>query len=277
MRLDVYLAENKYSSSRSRAKALIESKAVKVNDKIVSKPSFEIDVAKEYDISVDDSVLPYESRGGLKLKAAIDAFELVISAKRCVDIGASTGGFTDCMLRHGAKIIYAVDSGSDQLSERLRRDPAVVCIERFNARNMTVDTVGGEVCQFAAADLSFISQTYVLDAASSLLCEGASYVGLIKPQFECGREAVGKGGVVKGAVNYRYAVDKVFNGAAKAGFDVVGLIASPIKGGDGNTEFLMLARKRGDGMIGNILVSNDKIDNVIAPRNISGGRVEKGI
>lgn len=263
MRLDVYLTENEYASTRSRAKSLVESGAVTINGIVIKKPSYDMAPDEEYDISVDSSVLPYVSRGGLKLEAALDRFKIDVRGLRCADIGASTGGFTDCMLRRGAKIVYAVDSGSDQLSPQLKSNPAVVSIEKFNARCMTAETVGGALCSFAAADLSFISQTYLLRPIASILSEGALYVGLIKPQFECGREAVGKGGIVKGRKHYRYAADRVFGEALEAGFDVIGFTASPIKGGDGNREFLMCARRCPAGDAGRLLISDAEIDREI--------------
>lgn len=263
MRLDLYLTEHGFVSTRSRAKALIEAGSVRVNGKTVKKPAFDISTSLEYDISVDNGILPYVSRGGLKLEAALDDFEIDLNGLRCADIGASTGGFTDCMLHRGAKVVYAVDSGSGQLSPSLRGNSSVVSIEKFNAKMLTLDTVDGLPCSFAAADLSFISQTYVLRPIASILSAGSFYIGLIKPQFECGREAVGKGGIVRGRRNYRYAADRVFAAAADAGFDVTGFIVSPIKGGDGNTEFLMCAVRRKDDKSGKVSLTDTAIDEVI--------------
>ena len=241
MRLDSYL-NLKYAMSRSRAKALIEKGCVSVNGKLITKAAFDVDENAEPVVNVDESAIPYVSRGGLKLSGALEAFNVDPSGRICADIGASTGGFTDCLLKHGAAKVYALDSGSDQLAESLKNDDRVVSIEHFNARNLKEDTFG-EKCSLAVADLSFISQTYVLDGILSILEDGGEYIGLIKPQFECGRQAVGKGGIVKKATDHLYAVERVTDYAVKCGFEVRRVIVSPITGGDGNREFLFHAVK----------------------------------
>lgn len=241
MRLDYYLSQIN-CISRSKAKSLIDEGCVTVDDKIVKKPSFEIDETAEHIVSVDDSANPYVSRGGLKLKGALDAFKVDVKDKVCADIGASTGGFTDCLLKHGAKRVYAVDSGTDQLVNTLKCDPRVVSMEKFNARDLRYDTFG-ELCSIAVADLSFISQTYVLEGIAAVLENGGEYIGLIKPQFECGRAAIGKGGIVKKATDHLYAIERVTDFAVNVGFEVMNVILSPIRGGDGNREFLMYAVK----------------------------------
>ena len=244
MRLDTYLAEN-HGFSRSRAKALIEEGNVIVDGKCIKKPSFALDDTLSHDIIVDQSSLPYVSRGGLKLEGALKAFNVNPSGKVCADIGASTGGFTDCLLKGCAVKVYAVDSGTDQLVPVLKNDPRVVSIEQFNARNLTSETFG-EACDLAVADLSFISQTYVLSGIASVLADGGEYIGLIKPQFECGREAIGKGGIVKSSKDHLFAIKKVVASALEVGFTVLSIIKSPITGGDGNVEFLIHAVKNGD-------------------------------
>jgi len=243
MRLDSYLNQSK-GLSRNRAKALIENGAVSVNGICVTKPSYDIDEASPPDICVDESTIPYVSRGGLKLKGALDMFGVDPCGRICADIGASTGGFTDCLLKEGAVKVYAVDSGSDQLAESLKSDKRVVSIEHFNARNLKEDTFG-EKCSLAVADLSFISQTYVLEGIASILEDDGEYIGLIKPQFECGRQAIGKGGIVKKPTDHLFAIERVCDFAVSCGFEVRKVIISPIKGGDGNREFLLYAKKVG--------------------------------
>lgn len=247
MRLDVYIAANSENITRSRARALIEAGAVSVNSREIRKASYQVDDSDEISVSAD--AMPYVSRGGFKLEGALDAFKVSPDGLICADIGASTGGFTDCLLKRGAKRVYALDSGSDQLSHELRCDSRVVSIENFNARYMSVDTFG-EACDLAVADLSFISQTHVLQPIASILADGGIYIGLIKPQFECGREHVGEKGIVRDRREHLRAVNTVLSYAADIGFEIKGLIRSPITGGDGNTEFLYIACKSGDGHIG---------------------------
>lgn len=241
MRLDLYIAEER-KMSRSRAKALIEQGCVRLDGRCITKPAFDIEDGAVSVLELDDGALPYVSRGGLKLRGALECFGVSPDGRVCADIGASTGGFTDCLLQNGARRVYAVDSGSAQLAEALRRDERVVSLEHFNARELTEDTFG-ELCSLAVADLSFISQTLVLGPLSSVLCEGGEYIGLIKPQFECGREAVGKGGLVKGAAHHLYAVERVIAAALECGMSVKAVADSPILGGDGNREFLLYAEK----------------------------------
>ena len=245
MRLDSYL-NLKFAMSRSRAKALIENGCVSVNGKLITKAAVDVDETAAPVVNVDESAIPYVSRGGLKLKGALEAFNVDPSGRICADIGASTGGFTDCLLKHGAAKVYALDSGSDQLAESLKNDDRVVSIEHFNARNLKEDTFGVK-CSLAVADLSFISQTYVTCGIASILEDGGEYIGLIKPQFECGRHAVGKGGIVKKATDHLYAVERVTDFAVNCGFEVRRVIVSPITGGDGNREFLFHAVKVGSG------------------------------
>lgn len=241
MRLDLYLAKQ-HGMSRSRAKALIEQGCVRLSGRTVTKPAFDVDTDLAYSLDIDDGALPYVSRGGLKLRGALECFEISVNGRVCADIGASTGGFTDCLLQNGASRVYAVDSGSGQLAESLRADGRVISLEHFNARNLTAESFG-EYCSLAVADLSFISQTLVLPAVSSVLEVGGEYIGLIKPQFECGREAVGKGGLVRSAADHLRAVERVVRAALECFFSVMAIAESPILGGDGNREFLLYAKK----------------------------------
>jgi 23S rRNA (cytidine1920-2'-O)/16S rRNA (cytidine1409-2'-O)-methyltransferase len=179
----------------------------------------------------------------MKLEAALDAFGINVSRKKAVDVGASTGGFTDCLLKRGATVVYSVDSGVGQLHESLRSDPRVVCIEQFNARNLDRSVTDGE-CDIAVADVSFISQTYIIPNVADVLRDGGEFISLVKPQFEAGRSALGKGGIVTSGA-YRYlAAKRVIECGIENGLDPVGFIRSPIEGGDGNKEYLVRFIKR---------------------------------
>lgn len=239
MRLDVYLAERGLAKSRSFAKTLIDEGYVSVNGRKAAKASLE--VTDEDDVAVIGQPYEYVSRGGVKLEGALNAFGIDVSGAVCVDIGASTGGFTDCLLMRGAARVYAVDSGSGQLDEKLKADRRVINIENFNARYLTSADLG-EMCDVAVTDVSFISQTLIHPAVKNVLRDGGFFVSLIKPQFECGREGLGKGGIVKNGKVLRDAVMKVVKSADENDLGCVGLIKSPVLGGDGNREFLMLCR-----------------------------------
>lgn len=238
MRLDVYLNNAGLAKSRSRAAELINGGYVTVGGKIVTKPSF--DVEESDDIAVVGEEHSFVGRGGMKLDAALERFAIDVSGLICADVGASTGGFTDCLLRRGAAHVYAVDSGHDQLDKILRNDERVTNIENCNARYLNSDIIQ-ELCGCAVADLSFISQTLVIPAVRKILADNAVYVALIKPQFECGREAVGKGGIVKDKKQHTAAIRRVLSCAAENGLAPQKVMKSPIKGGDGNTEFLFYA------------------------------------
>ena len=235
MRLDVFMTENALAESRTRASELIRGGLVCVNGKQVTKPS--ADVGENDNITLSDGGLRYVGRGALKLVAAADEWDIDFSGLVCADIGASTGGFTEVMLERSAKAVYAVDIGHGQLHPKLAGDVRVTSLEGVNARYMTEDTLGERV-DAVCADLSFISQTLVLEAITKILKPGGFYVGLIKPQFECGPKSIGKGGIVKDVRAHTEAVEKVVSFAASVGFECVGLIPSPITGGDGNREFL---------------------------------------
>lgn len=238
MRLDTYLAKKGLAKSRTRAAELISGGFVTVGGIIVTKNSYEVD--EDSDVAVIGEDHGFVGRGGLKLNAALEAFHLDVSGFICADIGASTGGFTDCLIKHGASHVYAVDSGSDQLDEKLRNDPRVTNIEKCNARYIDESIIPIK-CGIAVCDLSFISQTLVIPAITNILKNEGFFVSLIKPQFECGREALGKGGVVKDKKYHIAAIERVLSCAAENGLAPQKLIKSPVRGGDGNTEFLFYA------------------------------------
>ena len=234
MRIDVYLFEKGYAISRTRARMMIEAGDVSVNGIPVLRPAFAVE--GDEDIQVTDS-LRYVSRGGLKLEAALDAFSVSPHGRAVLDIGASSGGFTDCVLQRGAKLVYAVDSGSGQLVPSLRTDPRVICRENCNARYLKAGDFA-ERPTLAVMDVSFISQTLIHPAVSAVLPSGGEFIALIKPQFEAGRAAVGRGGIVKKESDRRASVARVVASAQACGFQSMGVIPSPILGGDGNTEYL---------------------------------------
>ncbi len=240
MRLDVFLTERGLAASRTRARALIEGGFVLVNGRTVTKPSWPVEDGA--DVEVTGAPHPFVGRGGVKLAGALSAFGLSPAGCVCVDIGASTGGFTDCLLRNGAVRVFAVDSGSDQLDVSLRADARVVNLEHTNARTLTPVTLGG-LCDWAVADVSFISQTYILPPAASVLRGGGVYIGLIKPQFECGPAALDRRGIVRETAAHRAAIRRVLAAAAEAGLSPRSIARSPITGGDGNREFLLYCRK----------------------------------
>ena len=192
MRLDLYLYKNGFSESRQKAKGLLEQGLVMVNGKTVTKSAYE--VAQTDEVKLTGVGLRYVGRGGLKMEGALKAFSYDPSRLVAIDVGASTGGFTDCLLQHGAKKVFAVDSGSEQLHPRLREDDRVVCIENFNAKQLSIEVIG-EPVDLAVMDLSFISQVCVYPALVSVLKHGADVITLIKPQFEAGKAAVGKNGI----------------------------------------------------------------------------------
>ena len=238
MRLDLYLTANQLAKSRTEAARLIGEGLVSVAGRIQTKPAYPIDDKTPIsEVVVDREVHPFVSRGGEKLEAAIRAFGLDPTGCEALDVGASSGGFTDCLLRHGALRVYAVDAGAGQLVPSLQSDPRVISIEHYNARYMRKEDFE-TVPTFAVMDVSFISSTLILPALAAVLPSGAPYVGLIKPQFEVGRAGLGKGGIVRDAALRRRAVESVVSFAVSVGFRHIGTIDSPILGGDGNHEFL---------------------------------------
>lgn len=235
MRLDVYLAERGMVTSRTEAKGFITDSAVKVNGRIITKPSF--DVSEDAVVEVDKSSKKYVGRGGMKLEAAIDAFGISVAGKKAIDIGASSGGFTDCLLQYGAVSVIAVDSGSAQLVEKLRRDERVISIENYNARYLMAEDLP-YIPDLCVMDVSFISATYIIPAIKRVLAPSSDFICLIKPQFEVGKSGLGKGGIVKSAKLRQDATQKVIKFAEENGFSCHSIIESPIIGGDGNIEFL---------------------------------------
>ena len=244
MRLDLYLTAQSLAPSRTQAQELITGGYVRVNGKEIRKVSFAIDENVAPAIEITGRPHSYVGRGGLKLEGALRAFDVNPAGLVCADIGASTGGFTDCLLQNGAVRVFAVDSGSDQLDPSLRADRRVVNIEHFNARNLTPETFGC-TCDLVVADLSFISQTYVLANIASVLRDGGIYIGLIKPQFECGPAALDKRGVVRSPSDHASAIRRVREEAAAHALIMCRVIGSPIRGGDGNREFLCLCVRNG--------------------------------
>ena len=242
MRADVYLSTFGHAQSRKKAQDLIEAGAVRIDGETVKKPSALINEEIPHTVETDQ-IFKYVSRGGMKLEAALDAFRLNVNRAKAVDVGASTGGFTDCLLKRGAAVVYAIDAGVGQLHPSLVEDGRVRNIEKFNARELSSEITEG-LCDIAVADVSFISQTYLLAGIASVLKSGGVFVSLIKPQFEAGRQALGKNGVV-GSGAYRFlAAKRVISCACENGFDCLGFIRSPIEGGDGNKEYLALFVKR---------------------------------
>ena len=242
-RLDVLLVKKGLASSREKAKAIIMSGIVFVDGQREDKAGSTFDEKQE--IVVKGKTLKYVSRGGLKLEKAMNNFDIVLKDKVCMDVGASTGGFTDCMLQNGAVKVYSVDVGHGQLDWKLRNDERVVCMERTNMRYMTEDDID-EKASFVSIDVSFISLTKVLLPVRNLLTEDGEIVCLIKPQFEAGREKVGKKGVVRDPAVHIEVVRNIFNFCLENGFDVLNLDYSPIKGPEGNIEYLIHLRKSDD-------------------------------
>ena len=235
-RLDVLLVQRGLAPSREKAKTMIMEGNVFVDQQREDKAGSFFDV--EAKIEVRGNTLRYVSRGGLKLEKAMEAFGLDLSGCVCMDIGASTGGFTDCMLQNGAAKVYAVDVGYGQFAWKLRQDPRVVCMEKTNIRYVTPDQIG-EPLDFASVDVSFISLTKVLEPAKALLREGAQMLCLIKPQFEAGKDKVGKKGVVREQSTHREVIEKIIAYARGLGFRVLHLDYSPVKGPEGNIEYLV--------------------------------------
>jgi 23S rRNA (cytidine1920-2'-O)/16S rRNA (cytidine1409-2'-O)-methyltransferase len=234
----VALVERQLVESRERAQALILAGKVTVNGQRADKPGRP--VTDEARLEVEQP-LKYVSRGGLKLEAALQAFEVLVEGKVCLDVGTSTGGFTDCLLQHGAKRVHAVDTGAGQIHWRLRTDARVVLHENLNARYLTFEQIGEKV-EVMVTDVSFISVTLLLPALTGLLTQDGVWIILVKPQFEVGRELVGRGGIVRDTAAQMGACARVASALRERGF-VTRHIESPILGAEGNREFLMEARR----------------------------------
>ena len=239
-RLDILVYEKGFTDSREKAKAVIMSGQVYVDNQKADKCGQSYD--ENCNIEVRGSVQKYVSRGGLKLEKAINSFDFDLSGKITMDIGASTGGFTDCMLQNGAKKVYSIDVGYGQLAWKLRTDERVVNLERTNMRKVTREQVPDEI-DFFSVDVSFISLKLILPVARELMAEKAEAVCLIKPQFEAGREKVGKKGVVRDPQVHIEVVKNIYDFCLDNGFDVLNLDFSPIKGPEGNIEYLIHLRK----------------------------------
>lgn len=255
-RLDILLVNRGLAASREKAKAIIMSGIVFVDGQREDKAgsTFEDKAA----IEIKGSTLKYVSRGGLKLEKAMSHFDVTPSGKVCMDVGSSTGGFTDCMLQNGAVKVYAVDVGHGQLDWKLRNDERVICMEKTNIRYVTPDQIDEPVA-FASIDVSFISLTKVLAPVKELLTEDGEIVCLIKPQFEAGREKVGKKGVVRDRNVHKEVIQMVMEYATAIGFILCNLDFSPIKGPEGNIEYLLHLSKNIEKTAGNI-----DVDSVVA-------------
>ncbi len=240
-RLDVLLVEKGFAPSREKAKAVIMSGDVFVNGQREDKAGSTFDPEK-INIEVKGAKLKYVSRGGLKLEKALEVFPIKLDGFICMDIGASTGGFTDCMLQNGAVKVYSIDVGHGQLAWSLRNDERVVCMEKTNFRYTTPEDLA-DTPDFASVDVSFISLTKILEPAVNILRDGAQMVCLIKPQFEAGREEVGKKGVVRDKKVHLDVVNRIIDYVKTIGFVVLGLDYSPIKGPEGNIEYLLYIEK----------------------------------
>ena len=239
-RIDVLLFERGLAPSREKARTLIMAGSVYVNNQKFDKPGDT--VSDDAEIEVRGSTLKYVSRGGLKLEKAMQLFPIDLNGKICMDIGASTGGFTDCMLQNGAQKVYSVDVGYGQLAWQLRQDPRVVNLERTNARYLTREQVPEEI-DFFSVDVSFISLRIILPAVRPLLRDGGQAVCLIKPQFEAGREKVGKKGVVRDRAVHEEVVETICRFALENGYSVLGLTSTPVKAPEGNIDYLVYLEK----------------------------------
>lgn len=247
-RIDQLLVDQGHASSRAQAQRMIKEGRVQIclpNWQRVSKPGLKLSPDTPLRVTPDESDR-YVSRGALKLKAAVEQFNLEVSGVNAIDIGQSTGGFSDYLVQHGAASVLGIEVGHSQLAEKLRQEPSITCLEGYNARELSP-----ELCQhspsgqfnFAVMDVSFISQTLILPGLCALLSPGALLVSLVKPQFELGPESIGKGGIVRSAELYPQLEARMKGLFASLGMSVLGYIDSPIKGGDGNREFLLIARK----------------------------------
>jgi 23S rRNA (cytidine1920-2'-O)/16S rRNA (cytidine1409-2'-O)-methyltransferase len=247
-RLDVLLVERGLMETREKAKRTIMAGLVYTNEERLDKPGEKVKV--DIPLTIKGKMLPYVSRGGLKLEKALKIFDVSVQDKVLLDIGASTGGFTDCALQNGAKMSYALDVGYNQLAWKLRQDERVVVMERTNFRYVTPADLNREMPNFASIDVSFISLTLILPVLKTLLVPGSDIVALIKPQFEAGREQVGKKGIIRDEKVHLQVINKIVEFSIRHGFVATNLSFSPITGGDGNIEFLLHLRWEGEREIG---------------------------
>ncbi len=258
MRADLYVFSSGNAKSRQNAKILIENGNVLIDGKVITKPSYDIDELLPHSVEVLNKPR-FVSRGGEKLDFALEKFNIDVKNLCCIDIGASTGGFTDCLLQHGASLVYAVDSGHGQLDPSIESDSKVISIEKYNAKYMQEDDFP---CRFdiAVMDVSFISQTMIHKGIYSVLVNGGIFISLIKPQFECGKSALNSQGVVKKTNYHNQAINKVIDSALFSGFSCVDIVRSPIEGGSGNAEFLVCFKKTD---IPENKITDDKIKQII--------------
>ncbi len=241
-RLDVTMFERGMAASRQKAKEMITEGHVNVNGKTCMKPSFAVD--SDADIHIIGETLKYVGRGGLKLESIISLCGISLEGKICMDIGASTGGFTDCMLQNGASAVYAVDVGSGQLAQKLAADSRVINMEKTDIRNISLCDLEKKP-EFISADVSFISLKLILRKIYELLADNGVAAVLIKPQFEAGRENIGKNGIVKSRNVHKSVVADIISFSSQLGFSIAGICCSPITGSKGNIEYLMCLKKNG--------------------------------
>lgn len=258
MRADLYLFSIGMAKSRQSSKNLIENRNVKIDNKLIIKPSFDIDDTIEHKIEIINKP-KFVSRGGEKLECALNAFAIDVMDKICIDIGASTGGFTDCLLQKGASLVYAVDSGHNQLDPSIYDNDKVISVEKYNARFMGPGDFSKEF-DVAVMDVSFISQTFIHQGINSVLNAEGTLISLIKPQFECGKSALNSHGVVKNKSDHIKAINRIIDSALISGFSCIDIIRSPIDGGSGNVEFLIYLKKSTDPK--NLILEN-KIKQII--------------
>ncbi len=244
VRLDVLLVEKGYFETREKAKRTIMAGLVFTEQSRLDKPGLKVD--ENIPLTVKGKAVPYVSRGGLKLEKALKVFDLTVKDKIMIDIGSSTGGFTDCALQNGAKLSYAIDVGYNQLDWKLRNHPQVVVMERTNFRYVTSDDLTEGAPAFASIDVSFISLRLILPVLAELLTDGGDVAALIKPQFEAGREQVGKKGIIKDPKIHKQVCEEILAFAVQHRYSVENLTFSPITGGDGNIEFLVHLRQTGE-------------------------------
>lgn len=273
LRLDQLVAARGLAESREQARRLILAGRVRSGDRTLDKPGHEY--PEDIALRVEGPPSPYVGRGGIKLAGALDQFRIRPTADMlCLDVGASTGGFTDCMLQRGAGAVIAVDTGRGQIHEKLRADPRVRLFENFNARHMTPESIGGQPVDLAAIDVSFISLKLILPAVAGVLRPGGAAVALVKPQFEAGKGQVGSGGIVRDPAVREAVLRGVVGFMRETGWTPLDAMASPITGADGNVEFLVYARRPGPDLPAD---SPAQIENAIArslaqaPDSNSGG------
>ncbi|MBN8190891.1 TlyA family RNA methyltransferase [Bacillus sp. NTK074B] len=257
-RVDVLLVERGLIETREKAKRAVMAGLVYSNEMRLDKPGEK--VSEDIPLTMKGKVIPYVSRGGLKLEKALQVFDVEVDGKVMIDIGASTGGFTDCALQNGAKMSYALDVGYNQLAWKLRQDERVVVMERTNFRYVTPADLEGEMPSFASIDVSFISLSLILPVLKTLLVPGGDCVALIKPQFEAGKNQVGKKGIVRDPAVHKMVIEKIMTLAIKEGYHIAGLSYSPITGGDGNIEFLIHLKWSGKDGEGESLLTTTPVE-----------------